>query len=150
MCSAASGARALAVCVIVGIAAGCAGPSRTDDDYRHKVANTAETMQGLIGTVQVALEAAARDRVPGPYLSVTLAETDDDASATVDTFDSVQPPSKTADQLRNKLDTLMQQTTSAMDDLRITVRRGDIGALPGLAKPLDKLNGEFEELAGIA
>jgi hypothetical protein len=140
----------IAAFAAVVVLASCAGPSRTDDDYMHKVANTAQTMQGLIGTVQVALQGAAKNRIPGPYLSVTLAEADDDASATVDTFDSVQPPSETADKLRNKLDKLLQQTTSTMDDLRITVRRGDIPALQGIANPLDNLNQQFGVLAGIA
>jgi hypothetical protein len=143
-----SGLRVLSVSVVFAVAA-CAGPSRTDDDFRHKAANTAETIQGVIGTVQVAVDAAARNRVPGPYLSVTLAEADDDASATADTFDSVQPPSNTADKLRSRLDSLLQQTTSTLDDLRIAARRGDIGSLAGLAKPLDALDTKLQPIVDI-
>lgn len=129
---------------------GCAGPSRTDDDYRHKAANTAETMQGLIGTVQVAVDAASHHKVPAPYLSVTLAEADDDASATVSTFDSVQPPSDRSDQLRNRLDPLLQDTTSVLDDLRIAVRRGDIASLAKIAEPLKDLNGKLQPIVDLA
>jgi hypothetical protein len=144
-----AGGVALWLCVVVVLVTACAGPSRTNDDFRHKVANTAETMQGLIGTVELAVDAASRHRIPAPYVSVTLAEADDDASGTVDTFDSVQPPSADADALRNRLDNLLQQMVSTLDDLRIAVRRGHIGDLPAIAKPLDGLNAKFATLAAI-
>lgn len=137
---------ALAAAAVV---SGCAGPSRTDDDYRHKAANTAETLQGLIGTVQLAVDAASHHKVPAPYLSVTLAEADDDASATAGTFDSVQPPSDKADQLRDKVDTLLQNTTSILDDLRIAARRGDISALPAIAAPLKDLNDKLQSIVDL-
>jgi hypothetical protein len=130
-------------------ATACAGPSRTDDDFRHKAANTAETIQGVIGTAQIAVAAASENKVPGPYLSVTLAEVDDDAAAVVDTFDSVQPPSKTADKLRSRLDTLLQRTTSILDDLRIAVRRGDIASLPKIAAPLTNLDTKLQPITDI-
>lgn len=138
--------------VVVGLSAvtACAGPSRTEDDYRHKVANTAETMSGIVGTVQVALKASSRDRVPAPYLSVTLAEADDDASAVVDTFDSVQPPDSASDELRSKLDDVLQQTVSTLDDLRIAVRRGHLDELPKLAQPLTGLSDKLEKLQEVA
>jgi ABC-type transporter Mla subunit MlaD len=142
--------RLLAVALTLAAAAGCAGPSRTDDDYRHKAANTAETMQGLIGTAQLAVDAASRHKVPTPYLSVTLSEADDDASATEGTFDSVQPPSDQADQLRDKLDTLLQNTTSVLDDLRIAVRGGDISSLSKIAAPLKDLNDKLQSIVDLA
>jgi alkanesulfonate monooxygenase SsuD/methylene tetrahydromethanopterin reductase-like flavin-dependent oxidoreductase (luciferase family) len=128
---------------------GCAGSSRTDDDYREKVANTAEAIQGLIGTVQVAVSAAARDHIPAPYLSVTLAEADDDASAVADQLDSRQPPSAAADELRDRLDELLEQTVSTLDDLRIAVRRGEIDKLAALAKPLTHLDAKLQEIADL-
>lgn len=149
-----TGSRKLA-CVLASSAAtallcGCAGSSRSDDDYRHKAANTAETMQGLIGSVQVAVSAASRNRVPGPYLSVTLAEADDDASSVVDQFDSRQPPSAASDDLRDRLDPLLQRTVSTLDDLRIEVRRGDIEQLASLAKPLTELDKKLQAITDLA
>ena len=141
--------RLLAAGLALAVAAGCAGPSRTDDDYRHKAANTAETMQGLIGTVQLAVDVGTRHKVPTPYLSVMLAEADDDATATVGTFDSVQPPSEQADQLRDKLDSLLQDTTSVLDDLRIAVRRGHISSLAKIAAPLKDLNDKLQAIVDL-
>ncbi len=142
------GAVVLVAVVIAGSA--CAGPSRTNGDFRHKVANTAEAIQGVIGTVHLAVAAAADDKIPGPYLSVTLAEADDDASDIVDLFDSIQPPSGTADDLRNELDTILQDVVSTLDAVRIAVRRGDIDQLPALARPLDQLNSQLQPLVELA
>jgi hypothetical protein len=136
--------------IAIALVAGCAGPSRTDDDYRHKVANTAESFQGYIGTVQVAVDAASRGKVPGPYLSVTLAEADDDASSTADNFDAIQPPSDEADKLRDRIDTIMQEVVSALDDLRIAVRRGEIDQLPALAAPLADLDAKLDPIVKLA
>ncbi|MDX6226831.1 MAG: hypothetical protein QOI76_221 [Frankiales bacterium] len=43
----------VSACVVLAICAGCASSSGTDDDYRHKVANTAETLNGVLGTVEL-------------------------------------------------------------------------------------------------
>ncbi len=110
-----------AVALIAVLLTGCASSSRTDDDYRHKVANTAETLSGVLGTVEVTLRVV--HRVPAAYLSVTIADADDDAVATAGNFDAVQPPSAAADQLRSRLDDVMTRTTSMLDDLRIAARR---------------------------
>ena len=133
---------------LVCVCTGCASSSRTDEDYRHKVANTAETLNGVLGTVQVALEVTAR--APAPYLSVTFAEADDDASATVGNFDAIQPPSATADELRGRLDQVMQDTVSMLDDLRIAARRNRMSELADLAKPLSMLQDKLDTLEGVA
>ena len=138
------------VAAALALVAGCAGPSRTDDDFRHKAANTAEAIQGVIGSVQIAVDAATDGKVPGPYLSVTLAEADDDASDVTDLFDSVQPPSEAADKVRSDLDSVLQDVVTTLDDLRIAVRRGDIGQLAEIAKPLDSLNDKLQPIVDLA
>ena len=130
------------------LCAGCASSSRTDDDYQHKVANTAETLNGVLGTVQLALRVT--NRAPAPYLSVTFADADDDASATADNFDAIQPPSAVSDQLRARLDSVMQDTVSMLDDLRIAARRNRTTELAGLAGPLPKLQDELDKLEDVA
>jgi hypothetical protein len=140
--------RAGIAALVVALSAGCAGSARTDDDYRHKVANTAETLNGVLGTVQLALKVT--NRAPAPYLSVTFAEADDDASATVGNFDAIQPPSATADQLRTQLDSVMQDTVSMLDDLRIAARRNRTTELAALAKPLPQLQARLSQLEDVA
>ncbi len=128
--------------------AGCASSSRTDDDYRHKVANTAETLAGVLGTVEITLRVV--HRTPAAYLSVTVAEADDDAVATAGNFDAIQPPSAAADKLRSRLDDVMSRTTSMLDDLRIAARRNRGGELVTLAKPLHGLQLELDKLQDVA
>ncbi|MDX6205151.1 MAG: hypothetical protein QOF39_1208 [Frankiales bacterium] len=137
-----------ATVLVVILAGGCAGSSRTDDDYRHKVANTAETLDGVLGTVQVALKVSSR--APAAYLSVTFADADDDASATAGNFDAIQPPSAAADQLRGRLDAVMQDTVSMLDDLRVAARRNRGTELAGLATPLPRLQARLQQLEGVA
>jgi hypothetical protein len=135
---------------VVGVCGGCAGSSRTDDDYRHKVANTAQALNGVLGTVEVAVRVVARDRVPAPYISVTFAEADDDAASTQGNFDAIQPPSAAADDLRTKLDDAMQKTVSMLDDLRVAARRNRSSEIPGLAKPLHDLQLTLSKLEDVA
>ena len=102
--------RWIATVLCAGVAcSGCASSSRTDDDYRHKVANTAETLAGVLGTVEITLRVV--HRMPAAFLSVTVAEADDDAVATAGNFDAIQPPSAAADRLRDRLDDVMSRTT---------------------------------------
>lgn len=141
---------ALAALAVLSVCSSCSSSSRTDDDYRRKVANTAETLNGVLGTVEVAVRAVARDRVPAPYISVTFAEADDDAASTQGNFDAIQPPSAAADALRSKLDDTMQKTVTMLDDLRIAARRNRSAEIPGLAKPLHDLQLSLSKLEDVA
>lgn len=143
-------ARWTAALLAVAALAACAGPSRSDDDFKHKAANTAEAMRGLIATANIVSDAAARGDVPGPYASVTLADADDDASAVVESFDSRQPPSGAADKLRDRLDPLLTNVVSVLDDLRIAARRGDLEELADIARPLDQLDAKLQVIEELA
>lgn len=132
------------------VTAGCAGPSRTESDYRHKVANSAQAIGSSVGTAIVAVHAAANDHAQAPYLSVVLSQADDDASSVVDQLDTVQPPSAAMDRLRTKADALFQHAVTVLDDLRIAVRRGEVDRLAGIAQPLDRLSRRLNQLSGIA
>lgn len=105
--------------------AACVSPSRTYDDYEHKAANTAEAAVGAVETARAAVEAAGRGNTFSPYLAVIVAEAEKDAGAAQATFDSVQPPDDSADDLREKLDQLLQDATDALSALRVAVRRRD-------------------------
>src|SRR3954451_17054285 len=139
---------AVAGLAAVVLASGCSSSSRTDDDYRHKVANTAQALNGALGTAQLAVRVA--HRTPAPYLSVTLADVDDDASATASNFDAIQPPSAAAARLRSQLDDVMQKTVSMLDDLRVAARRNRGGELRELAKPLPSLKRQLNKLEDVA
>ncbi|HEU0130927.1 MAG TPA: hypothetical protein VFQ85_08055 [Mycobacteriales bacterium] len=135
---------ALAAC----LATACVGPSRTDDDYRAKAANTAEAVRSSVGTARLAVRAADEKRAFGPYLTRLLAEAEEDALAAQQAFDSVQPPSERADHVHDDLDDLVTEALDALRELRVTVRRGEYAHLAENAAALAKVSDElaaFEE-----
>lgn len=136
--------------LLVGLAlAGCAGPSRSYDDYTHKAANTAEAAGSEVQTARLAVDAAVRHRAFGPYLSVLLGRTETELDSIQSTFGSVQPPDQRSDALRSKLGDLLSQAADVLADLRIAVRRGRLDQLGGIAKPLPELSRKFDELAQV-
>ena len=131
--------RLTAIAVVIVVATGCVGPSRTEDDFARKAANTAEAAESAVNTARLAVRTAARDRAFGPFLSVTLRNAEEDADAAQQSFDAVQPPSDAADQLRAALDQLLDDAAATLTDLRIAVRRGELDKLTTIASPLDGL-----------
>lgn len=126
-------------------ASGCAGPSRTDDDYRHKAANTAETARSAVKTVRLGVQADDRHKVTGPYLSILVGRAEDQLSSVQQTFDSRQPPSHRADDIRDALDKLLVQASDTVSGVRIAVRRGELGNLHRFAKDLDDVADQLDK-----
>ncbi len=133
--------------------AGCAGSSRTDEDYRRKAANTAETAASAVSTARLAVEAAGRGRLTGPYVSVLLGEAEGDllAAAAQGTFESRQPPGEAADAVRERLGVLLDDAADALAEVRIGARRGEVRELGehagDLRKAAERLEGFEEELS---
>ena len=96
-------------------------------------------------TARLAARVAARKGSFGPYLSVTIGEAEEDASSIQQTFDSIQPPNRKADELRRDLDDLLTEVVSSLADLRIAVRRGELSRLPEAAQPLDEQSQKLDD-----
>ena len=124
------------VLVLVLLLSGCVSPSRTDRDYQLKAGNTAKSVASAVATALLAARAAADGKAGGPYLTVVLVNAEKDALAVQSTFDSIQPPSRTADELKSQVDELVTAATSGLTEMRTLVRRGQLGTLPGLAQRL--------------
>jgi broad specificity phosphatase PhoE len=140
-------ARIAATCVTavaLGAVTSCVGPSRTDDDYERKAANTAEAISSSLGTVQLGAENVLRRNVFGPYLSRLVAEAEDDAQSAQQAFDSVQPPSDRADEVHDHLDQLVQDALDLLRDARVAARRGDLAHVAGLRDALRKTADELD------
>jgi hypothetical protein len=143
----AAAAGALAAVVLL---AGCAGSSRTDEDYRRKAANTAEAAASAVNTALIGVRAAGKGNVTGPYVSSLLGEAETDLLAAQSTFESRQPPSVKADAVRDRVGKVLEDAADALADVRIAARRGVVrdlpeegAALPGVAKRLDGLEKEL-------
>lgn len=126
---------------------GCVSPSRTDGDYQLKAGNTAKAAASSVATALVGAQLGADHKAFGPYLSVLLGSVEEDTSSVQGTFDSVQPPSAKADQLRDRVDAMLSDALDGLAALRIAVRRGELSALPAIAQPLSHTLAQLRELA---
>jgi len=115
--------------------------------YESKAGQTAATAASAVQTALLATEAARGDKAYGRYLTQVLVEAEEDAGSAQGTFDGIQPPDQRADQLRSRLDDLLDQATGTLADLRIAARRGRFAELPELAKPLPKVAGQLDDFA---
>jgi hypothetical protein len=126
-------------------ATACAEPSGSFGDYRSKVHETATDVVSAVATAQLTADLFLHHRATQAFTDVVVTNAEKDANSDESTLDSRQPPDQRSDALKNKVDDILQQATSALTDLRVAVRRNDRGgirsALEQLAKPLQQLQG---------
>jgi len=67
---------------------------------------------------------------------MVVADAEDQISGLIGTFDSVQPPNSMADRLHERLDDLMSSALSDVQAVRVAARRGEVGQLIELSKPV--------------
>jgi alkanesulfonate monooxygenase SsuD/methylene tetrahydromethanopterin reductase-like flavin-dependent oxidoreductase (luciferase family) len=138
--------RAGLVAVLLLGATACVGPSRTDGDFELKAGNTAKAVASALGTARLAADAAGRGDATGNYVSVIVGEAEADAGAAQATFDSYQPPSARADQLRNDLDDTLTKAIDGIVAMRITVRRGQLDRLLRISAELAPVATALEQV----
>jgi len=135
---------------LVGLVAGCTphpvGPARTFDDYERKAGTTAESALSAVQTVRLTAKTASAGDTFGPFASVVISEQEDALSGVQGTFGSIQPPDGDADDVREELDGILGDALTHVTDVRLAVRRGQLGALADVAEPLD---GDVDALEGF-
>ncbi|KJK47964.1 hypothetical protein UK14_19450 [Streptomyces sp. NRRL F-4428] len=132
-----------ACCVLL---SGCAGSSRTEEDYRLKAANTVEAAASAVGTARLATTAAGRGNATSAYLSVLLGEAEKDLAGAQEAFTSRQPPSEQADLLRTEVNDALSEAGDALAAARIAARRGGSTALAGNTAALTTAQENLERL----
>jgi hypothetical protein len=140
------------VAVLALLLTGCVTPAPSTSAYESKAGNTASAAVSAVRTALLAEDTYARGRLTAPYLETTLVDAEDTIGSVRATFDSVQPPdTAAADDLRGRLDPLLEQAGSGLTDLRIAARRNDRAALASTADDLggvaDRLEAFAQELA---
>ena len=125
-------------------AVSCQAPARTYPPFEADAVATAEQAQSAVETALLAAQAAAKGNAFGNYLSPTLGDAEDTASAVQGSFDLEQPPNAAADQLRAKLDPILSRASDVLMQLRIHVRRGQIDRLYDIAQPLKKISSDLD------
>ena len=138
--------RVLTATALVAACAACVqpvGPARTFDSYKHKAKSTAERALSSVETGRLAARTAKHDDTFAPYLAVLLSDVENEATGAQSTFDSVQPPNKRSDQLRDRLDPLLTRATDALSQARIAARRADFDEVARQARPLARSSVEL-------
>jgi hypothetical protein len=136
--------RAVAALLFVGLTA-CVSPARSYDAYESKAASTAEEALAAIGTAQLTLRAAVSRKAFAPYLTVLVAEAEDEASAVQGTFDGIQPPDARSDDLQQALDKILEDAGSVLQDLRIAARRSELPAAEAKKQELDHVYEQLDD-----
>lgn len=136
-----------AVALCAAASSACVGPARTRHDYRLKAATTAGTVRGALETARLGVRAANGGRAPANYLSVLIGEAEEDASAAQSTFESIQPPDRAGDHIREQVLGPVGDAVSVLERLRVLVRRGETSALGPAAESLPQLSAQLDQLA---
>ena len=139
--------RVIVACLLSPLLVACVLPARSFAAYAGKAAATADAVVSAARTAMLAADVASRGRLLAPNASITLQETEEDASSARDHFLSIQPPDAASDALRTRLDALLEPVTRALSALRIAARRGELDRLPSLARPLRRLSARLERIA---
>jgi hypothetical protein len=121
------------------------GSARGETDYQKKAVATTEHVRSSVRTVELAVQAAGEDDAFGPYLARVISQAEDDASSALNSFETVQPPSEDADQLRDEVDEIASDAISHLAEARIAIRRGDIESLTDLADVLTRAGDDLEQ-----
>jgi hypothetical protein len=112
------------------------GPARTFDAYEGKATTSAESALSAVSTTSLAARAGADSKAWGTYLGVLVSEQEDDLNGVAGTFASIQPPDARADALRDELNGILTDAVDHVADVRIAIRRGQLGDLDRVAAPL--------------
>jgi hypothetical protein len=113
----------------------CVGPARTDRVYEGKAVETAKAVRSAVETARLAASTAP-DSATGQYLSIVLAESEEEADAAAGAFDSIQPPSDRSEALHENLIAMIDEALDVLRELRIAIRRTDLAELPRKANEL--------------
>jgi hypothetical protein len=125
--------------------ASCVGSARGEVDYQKKAVATTEQVRSSVRTVQLAIQAAAEDDAFGPYLSRVISQAEDDANSAVSGFETIQPPSEQADDLRDDVEEVTSDALDLLADARIAARRSDRQGLTDLADFITQAGDDLEQ-----
>lgn len=128
------------------VTAACVGPSRTDEDYRRKVANSAEAMSSSVATGMATAQLASHRRAFAPYVEQALNDAVNDATSIQGGFDAVQSPSRTVDAVGQRLDDVMTDALDTLSEMLTAARRGHRTELEAAA---GKLSDVSDRLAAL-
>ncbi|GAA4059636.1 hypothetical protein [Nonomuraea soli] len=132
--------RALAVLAALAVTS-CSSPAWDHHDYALKAGMTAESAASDVEFVRLAVQ--HEPDLTRPYLKTVLTEAAGSLSSLNDQFGAVQPPSASADAMRDQVLGLTQEAAEQVQDLLIQVRRDRIADPAGAAAALGEVGAEL-------
>jgi hypothetical protein len=129
----------------VPLLAACVGSARDASDYTQKAVATTEHVRSSVRTVQLAIDAADGSKAFPTYLARVISQSEDDASAALNGFESIQPPGTDSDQLRDEVKELSSDAIDLMATARIAIRRNDIDVLTALRSDIQNAGDQLEQ-----
>ena len=125
--------------VVVGALLACAGcvlPARSSSAFEGKAVESAKSAYGAVATALLTAREASSGKLTAAYASVAMADAEKDANGAQSSFDSIQPPDRRSDQLRDDLDRMLSDAVSGIAQLRTEARRGHLASLAHQARDL--------------
>jgi hypothetical protein len=122
--------------VVVCATTSCVSPAINSEGYRGKVQQSATRLVGVIGSAQLAAQLELDGKMLSTITDELISEAEQDAQSVSSSLDSVQPPDQASISLRDRADSVLQDASSQLSDLRIAERRGD---RDGMRTTLDEL-----------
>ena len=136
--------------ILVLIGAACVGSSRTHEDYKRKIASSAEAMVSSVESALLIVETTEAGKSPGPYVSLHLSEVEESAHAVETALGAVQPPDPALDTLRDEALTAIGDAADVLEELRLAAYRSELHRLPEIARDLREPLRRLELLMEIA
>jgi hypothetical protein len=121
---------------LVAAATACTLPARSYDAFKGKAVESATMAQNATQTTLLVAHAASAGKLTAAYASVAVSNAETDANGAQSSFLAIQPPDGRSQKLRSQLGDILSDATSAIADVRIAARRGQLSRLEQIAKPL--------------
>jgi hypothetical protein len=138
---------ALLACLLCG----CVAPAFDTGAYERNAIRALYSAVSDARTGALALETLLDDRLTRPYADTVVTESEEAVGPVEDSFGSVDPPSAADVRLRDEVGGLLSDTSDALADARIALRRDDRGGMRGSMAQLralaDRMEARSERLA---
>lgn len=124
-------------------------PPRTDEEYRKRAAQTAESLRSHVATARLWAREVDRRRVTRGAAAVALEESSTGANSSASTFESWVPP-EDLNRLRAVVTDVASTTTSVLGELHVAAEQDEWKAVAAAQPRLRELEVRLIEVASEA
>lgn len=129
--------------VCLGLTA-CVAPAWDDAAYRDDATKAVQSALSQTRTALMVVNRTLDGDATRAYADVVISASEDAFGPIQDSFDSVQPPNRAEDALRDRVDALLSGATDAVARARLALRRGDTGGLTAARADLTHAAGRLQ------